>query len=247
MRVLHAPQHMFEALEENLATIRRMRPTIAVLTEQDAGRRDSVARVRALVGDRYQVCAAPADSSHSRELIVLLRKAPGRRVEFVDVAQLSPDLGPGIANDRHMVTVRWSGRLIGKVAHVATHWNAAIQNADGTLKEEPRAQHMDKTAAPELESLLEQLAAEGRRVTGDADFNWKDAHDRPRAREWTNAPARLLERAGYRFRSVGLDWVWWSAGLRLKRFTVIPAGTGGNHADHPWLHAHFTLTTKEHR
>lgn len=234
---LHAPQHMFAALEANLDTIARLRPTTAVLTEQDAGKHDSVARVRKRLGRKYHVLAAKADPSHSREIIVLLRRQRGRRVENVKVDRLSRDFGPGVGNDRVMVVVRWHDWR-GLAATIGTHWNAAIQNKEtGALLDISRAQVMTE-AGKALEEVLNELEEEGRRVTGSADFNYRDGL--PKSHEWRYAPSNIFRRTDTRAIIRGLDYLWWTPKTLTKRKErIIEAGTGGNHSDHPWIIATF--------
>ena len=233
MKVLHAPQHMFSEIDANLNTIAKLKPVLSSLTEQDAGRKDSVARIKKRLGSKYHVCAAEKGPGHEREVIVLVRKAPGRKIDSVQVLELSKDFGPGIANDRYMIVVRLRGPLMGKGAHIVTHWNAAIQNDNGTLNSTPRARAMDRQAGPALDMMLQNLAGEGRWVTGSADFNYKMS--RPKALVWKYAPLRIFSRNNIKCMHQGLDYLWFSKHFKLKKFRVIPAGTAGNHSDHPWL------------
>lgn len=235
MRHLHAPQHMSQNLEANLQTILRINAETVVLTEQDAGRKDNVARIEAAVGHRYHVCAAPAGSGHEREVVVLVKKRLGRKIWHVEHDVLSENLGDdkGIGNDRHQITVYWHGRLVGDCATIGTHWNAAIQSkkTGGLLNSLFRAKAM-VTAAKTLETKLEHLQADGYRVTGSADFNYRE--HLPKSDDWDYAPQNIFRRLKVRWVSKGLDWVWWK-GFKLQAKTVIEPGTQGNGSDHPWI------------
>lgn len=243
MKTLHAPQHMSQNLDANLATILRLKPTTVTLTEQDNGDHDNVARIRAKVGHKYHVCSGPGvKGTHDREVVVLIRKSPIRKVTAVhhftlSAQQVSKGANPGIANDRHMVVVEYEGPRR-KYAHIGTHWNAVIQDkATGRLLSIPRAQAMDAKAGPLLEGVLARYKFEKRYVTGSADFNWRDGHEHHR--DWKYAPHNILTRAGYGCAVEGLDWQFWCFGFKVVDKVVIPASKPGhptdNHSDHPWI------------
>lgn len=238
LTILHAPQHMSAGLLKNLDTILALNPTIADLTEQDAGDHDNLDLIKAKVGHKYHVLSGPKGPGRARENVILVRKRPWRKITGVfhyTLSEFIPAAGgnPGIGCDRHMIVVEYLdwGRV--KKAHVATHWNAVIQNkATGALLDIPRAQAMQK-AGTLLEQVLRGLKSRGFYVTGGADFNFRDLGSQ--ARSWRYAPHNIFVATRYTFWNHGLDYQWWTPNLAPLTQTTIQPGTQGNYSDHPWL------------
>lgn len=238
MRVMHAPQHVGQNIAHNARAVRALAPRSVGFTELDGGgRHASVSIVRKGLGPLYRLGVARHDASHSQEVPVAVRRTRRFRVTLVDAFQLSDDLpGKGIGNDRWMTIVEYERRGLlktRKYVHIATHWNAALQNREtGELLRSDRVRTMAESAGPLLEVAIRRYLAAGFTVFVTGDFNYR----RPRlgVKLWYWSPQEIFTRCGLAHREDGLDYIAWSRDMRLAKYTVIRPGAV-NKSDHPWL------------
>lgn len=240
MKIMHCPQRMGENLTRNLATVRRLSPLSVGFTELDLGATDFAAALTKGLPDH--VILAPDRGQHSREVPIALRRAPVTILERVELVRLSRDIpGPGTGNDRWMNVVRFTHRGH-PYFHVATHWNAAIQDREtGKMKQNARVD-ATVTASQLLLSEVGRLIAEGREGWVTADFNYR-VHHVPGFRLWEHSPQTCFTELGMTWFAAGLDYLAWTSGLALRRgVETIAPGTDGNGSDHPWLVGSFKRT-----
>jgi hypothetical protein len=242
VKIMHCPQHMGENLARNLATVRELGPLSVGFTELDMGRTDFTdAVIRGL--PKHEILA-PDRGEHSREVPIALRRGARTTLERVELIRLSRDLpGPGIGNDRWMNVVRFTHRG-SPYFHVATHWNAAIQDrATGRMRQNARVE-ATVTASQLLLTEVGQLIAEGREGWVTGDFNYR-VHQKPSFRLWEHSPQACFTELGMTWVDDGLDYLAWTSGVALragKRVETIAPGTAGNGSDHPWLVGSFRRT-----
>lgn len=242
MKIMHCPQHMGENLTRNLVTVRELEPLSVGFTELDMGPRDFTAALTEGLPDH--AILAPDLGQHSREVPVALRQGPQTTLERVELIQLSHDIpGPGTGNDRWMNLVRFTHRGH-RYFHVATHWNAAIQDpATGEIKQNPRVD-ATVTASRLLLTEIGQLIDEGREGWVTGDFNYR-VHHVPGFQLWEHSPQTCFTKLGMTWFEDGLDYLAWTTGLALrtgKRIETIARGTDRNGSDHPWLVGSFQRT-----
>jgi hypothetical protein len=240
MKIMHCPQRMGENLARNLATVRQLRPLSVGFTELDLGPKDATAALTQGLPDHEIL--APDRGEHSREVPIALRRGPATDLERVELIKLSRDIpGGGIGNDRWMNIVRFTHRGH-PYFHVATHWNAAIQDpATGKMKKNERVE-ATVTASQRLVTEVGELIAEGREGWVTGDFNYR-VHRKPGFRLWEHSPQTCFTTLGMTWFADGLDYLAWTSGLASragKGVESIAPGTAGNGSDHPWLVGRFT-------
>jgi hypothetical protein len=156
------------------------------------------------------------------------------KVRVIQISTTQPGQ-KGIGNARFQINVERTriGRKRRKAVHIATHWNAVIQNKDtGEVLKTSRASAM-VPAGRILEHWIKQYLAQGYTVFVTGDFNWRE---KGKSSDWWWAPENIFKRCGMHHFSVGLDWLAYSHDvIPRKPIQIIPAGTGGNHSDHPWI------------
>jgi hypothetical protein len=246
VKIMHAPQHIGEHLDENLAAVGRLRPLSVGFTELDPGKHSAMARVRRALGS-YDICTADI-GAHSEEVAIGVRRSRFTKVQHVEVVQLHAKVGKlGIGNDRYMTVVRFT-RFGRQYAHIQTHWMAALQDrstGNVNVNGNRRAAAM-VVAAVKLEAKIRVLRDEGREVFVSGDFNYR-LHAGKQFELWDFSPAAIFERLDMPYRAVGLDWMAWTPGMSLKEFTVLPKGKRPNLSDHPWLIGRFRRKKARHK
>lgn len=242
MKIMHCPQRMGANLALNLETVREIAPLSVGFTELDLGQSDFTDELAAAL-TTYQVLA-PDRGQHSREVPIALRRSPKTQLDGVELVQLSADLpGPGIGNDRWMNVVRFQHRG-DPYFHIATHWNAALQNRmTGRVLEGPRVRATE-TASRLLLTAVSQLREEGREGWVTGDFNYR-VHHTPGFQLWEHSPQTVFTKINMAWFADGLDYLAWTPGLRLRKnhpIQVLKRDTENNRSDHPWLVGFFTRT-----
>lgn len=233
LRFAHCPQHIGQQTTANGVGIRSLNPFSAGLTEMDHGPTTSIPKMKKALGVRYRVHSVDK-GQHSQENCLVTRRRPLWVVASTQVVQVSKDLGPGIANDRWMIVQkrRRNGGNRRKVAHIATHWNAAIQDRNSGIRFDHRRAIAMDAAGRILESTIRSLKDEGYQVVVTGDFNYrvKGGSD-----NWKYAPENIFHRQNMRVVRDGLDYLAYTKGLKAENTRVIKAGHGPNHSDHPWI------------
>ena len=239
MKIMHCPQHMGQNLSRNLETVRELAPLSVGFTELDLGKTDLIGTLSAGLSG-YQVLA-PDRSQHSREVPIALRSSVVTQLERVELIQLSHDIpGPGTGNDRWMNIVRFRHQE-NPYFHVATHWNAAIQDREtGKMNDNPRVDAA-VTASRLLLTEVTQLLEEGREGWVTGDFNYR-VHNTPGFQLWEHSPQSCFTKLAMTWFEDGLDYMAWTAGLQLRKNSqveILERGTDRNGSDHPWLVGRF--------
>lgn len=259
MRVVHCPQHIGQHVLPNMEALRSLHPRLAGGTEMDLGRHDFIGVMRHALGSGYRVLTRQVGgpASHSREIPIAYRVTAWWEIESFDVEQISPDLGPGIANDRYYALLRLRNRVrhSRRYFYLITHTDAAIQDlATGAVNHSDRAQATGKAMA-EIEAVVDHLInVEGRAGFVTGDFNYKQVGQHFRltdAQLWEHSPQKMFARLGMKYHQDGLDYLAW-VGMTLRHLRTIPQGhvvTPGhiNQADHPWLVGDFSRTPTKSR
>lgn len=237
MRVMHAPQHVLSSVEHSAHSINAIQPDSVGFTELDVGLRSGVSTLRRILRN-YRICVAPPASQHEQEIPIALRTGGvvGRslnRFESTTTDRISPDLNSphGLGNDRY-VNVTTFRRPRYRVAHLATHTNAVIQDPrTGLLLHNARAR-VTETAMFFIETEVRRLQHAGHQIVVTGDLNYRSNLGPP----WDYSPRALFRRLGLHHHEEGLDYLAWSPDLQLRRpVRVIQPNSRLNHSDHPWL------------
>jgi hypothetical protein len=244
MRFMHCPQHELTQVEHNAHSVNALKPDSVGFSELDAGRMSGVPVLRRILS-QYHVCSAAPAAGHEQEVPVALRIRgilPRIQNHVTDCfsRRISPDLGPGIENDRHYTVLKFTRRFSrrGRAwtgAHLVTHTNAAIQSKTTGAPLRNARTAVTQHAMQEIEAAIWSLIMEGREVVVTGDFNYRTYHTK-NFRYWRYSPQRMFQRLNMNFHEEGLDYVAWTAGLHLTRpVRVIPTTSPLNGSDHPWL------------
>lgn len=243
MKILVAPQKVGTGMPKALATIARIRPRVAALTEMDLGKRSLIGQLRHALGKRYRVLAKDL-GQHSQEIPIALRVGRFCRLVSYKLLPLSPDVGvKGTGNDRWLAIVRW--RLFGR-AYVLlhTHVNAVIQNHDTKSPDFGEMLHNERVpVTADGMQILEDQAAKALadpkvdgRVIVTGDLNYLPV---PRAKEWEHSPQAVFRRLGMKYENSRVVYLAWGPGLRLATAEIIAAHSATNPADHGWILGHL--------
>lgn len=242
MRVMHCPTHTGENVQFNLNSVNTLRPTVVGFTEMYRPESVRLAQI-SLTG--YQVCSQDRGGHSQENLVAVKVKSPlrpfGASVQTHRTVRLSTNIpGPGTGNDRWMNVVRFTHRGT-NYAHIATHWNASIQNRNTGLVNihtNDRAFAMVH-AFHVMDRTIAALKVEQREIFVTGDFNYRK-YDTPEFRLWEYSPQKLFQKNGLEFFEQGLDYLAWSTGVRLRSdIRVIPTTDPLNGSDHPWLVGEF--------
>jgi hypothetical protein len=234
IRVMHAPSHVGEFVEQECQSIKKLSPDIVGRTEMDPGQHSNVPVMRRVM-DNYKILAMDK-GEHSQEVPIGVKNEPHMRVDSAQTYRLSRSLpGGGIGEDRWMNLVLFTYHGA-PMFHAATHWNAALQDrVTGAIHTGPRVRAMEG-AFHTMYNVLEKVKREREGfITGD--FNYR----KPRlASLWEFSPQALFTALHMKWFEDGLDYLAWSKGLKeTSPVRVISAGTMLNRSDHPWLIGHF--------
>lgn len=234
IRVMHAPSHVGEFVDQECQSIKQLSPDTVGRTEMDPGQHSNVPIMRRIM-DNYHVIAEDK-GEHSQEIPIGIKNQGHVKVESGNTIRLSHSLpGGGIGEDRWMnlVLYKWYGS---PMFHCSTHWNAAIQDrVTGAIHHDARARAMEGAFNIMLKHLSPIVREREGFITGD--FNYRS----PRlAKLWEFSPQALFTALHMKWYEDGLDYLAWTNGVKqTSPVRVIPSGSMLNKSDHPWLIGHF--------
>lgn len=237
MKIGHFPQHVGHFIEHNLRSTKTLNVRSGGYTEMDPGPFSYVPAMRRILAPATIFTDSDKDKDpgkHSQEVPIAGRTSRRHKVTNSRTVMLSPDLGVGIHNDRHMTIVEWQVGFLRKRrwAHIATHLNAGIQNPDTGLMHQNTAVLVTEEAVIAIEDEIDSLVNRGFEVVLSGDFNWR-VHEG--VTPWKYSPISVAARHHMKIYSNGLDHILWTRGLRqMKVPAVYSRNTDFNMSDHPW-------------
>lgn len=247
-RIGHFPQKVDNgSLRLDLQWIKDVGVASGGLTEM-ALRKDDVMAVFGPDEDKYRV-HFEEHGGRPIEIPGFVNKKLANEIDFQYIA-----ISPGIANvsfvkPRGITLMKYILKVTDKhgktekqkVAHIHTHWDAALQNKDtGGVYTNAKRVAFARDNSRRIEALARRLMEHGWAVFITGDFNYRNFKWLARFRLWYYSPQRMFKRLKLHYEEQGLDYMAYDT-KRVRRvgMETVPPGHRGNHGDHPYLIGSF--------
>ena len=237
-RVGHFPMKSDnEKLREDLRWIRERRVTSGGFTEMPRAMED----MGSVFGEDEKLYRIFTDNHGGRpiEIPMIANRASTYKLDYkyFPISPGNPEVDFSVPRGISVLRYELRSKTHAlKVAHIHTHWEAALQDRQtGKIKSNQRVEWTIENSI-KLESLIKRFKEEGYAVFVTGDFNYRDYSWRERFRLWRYSPQKIFKRTSLKYLDQGFDYIAWDPKKVVELgINVVPRYSVGNHGDHPYF------------